>query len=214
MHAKTITLGLKPFTLIGATTQAGLLTSPMRSRFGITYHLDFYSEDDLLQILHRSTKLLNIAGTDKDGADGLDAALKLIAARSRGTPRVANRLLRRARDFAQIRANGRITTQTVQDALQLEGIDELGLDDLDRSYLRTMGEVYQGGPVGLEAIAATLSEDAGTLEDLVEPYLLQIGFLARTRRGRQLTAKAAAHLKLSLPEPDQSNSLFETDFGQ
>ena len=209
MHAKTITLGLKPFTLIGATTRAGLLSGPMRSRFGITYHLDFYSEGDLLQILRRSTSLLNIDGAGKGDADGLDAALNLIAARSRGTPRVANRLLRRARDFAQIKANGRITTQTVQEALQLEGIDELGLDDLDRSYLRTMGEIYQGGPVGLEAIAATLSEDAGTLEDMVEPYLLQIGFLARTRRGRQLTSKAALHLKLALPEPDRSNGLFE-----
>ncbi len=202
MHAKTITLPLKPFCLIGATTRAGLLSGPMRSRFGITHNLDFYGEADLLRILHRSANLLKLSG----GAD----AFSTIAQRSRGTPRVANRLLRRVRDFAQVKADGRITPAVIDDALRLEGIDELGLDDLDRKYLRTIADVYRGGPVGLEAIAATLSEDSGTLEDVVEPYLLQIGFLARTRKGRQLTAAAAKHLGVSiaLPEP-ADESLFE-----
>jgi Holliday junction DNA helicase RuvB len=198
MHARTITLPLKPFTLIGATTRAGLLSGPMRSRFGITHHLDFYSEDDLVRILQRSARLL--------GIDAMaEPALTILAQRSRGTPRIANRLLRRVRDFAQIRCGGRVDVDTVEQALKLEGIDSLGLDELDRSYLRTIAEVYEGGPAGLEAIAATLNEDAGTLEDMVEPYLLQIGFLARTRRGRQLTRRAAEHLDLPLREPPVEN---------
>ena len=192
MHAKTITLPLQPFTLIGATTRAGLLSGPMRSRFGITHHLEFYEERETLTILERSARLLEMTGA----AEG---ALRTIAVRSRGTPRVANRLLRRVRDYAQMRRGGRLDIETVDEALALEGVDPLGLDALDRSYLKTIGEVYKGGPVGLEAIAATLSEDAGTLEDMVEPYLLQIGFLARTRKGRQLTAAAAAHLGLAAP---------------
>src|SRR5690606_27020581 len=164
----------KPFTLIGATTRAGLLTGALRSRFGITHHLQYYHQDDLLTILRRAAVLLRIDRLD-------DASLVSIAQRSRGTPRVTLRLLRRVRDFAQVRAAGCISRDVVADALAIERIDGLGLDELDRSYLRTIGEVYQGGPVGLEAIAATLGEDAGTLEDVVEPYLLQIGFLARTR---------------------------------
>ena len=205
MHAKTITLPLKPFCLIGATTRAGLLSGPMRSRFGITHNLDFYSEADLLHILRRSAGLLQLTGSDD--------AWPAIATRSRGTPRVANRLLRRVRDYAQVKADGRVTPTVIADALKLEGIDDLGLDDLDRKYLRTIAEVYRGGPVGLEAIAATLSEDAGTLEDVVEPYLLQIGFLARTRKGRQLTAAAAKHLGVTLTlEPDDAdNPLFAAD---
>ena len=192
MHAKTITLPLQPFTLIGATTRAGLLSGPMRSRFGITHHLDFYSEDELLTILRRSARLLGL------GERGLEPPLRTIAQRSRGTPRVANRLLRRVRDYAQIKRSGAFDEQTVDQALALEGVDALGLDELDRQYLRTIAEVYRGGPVGLEAVAATLNEDAGTLEDMVEPYLLQLGFLARTRRGRQLTQRAADHLGLAL----------------
>lgn len=202
MHAKTISLPLKPFTLIGATTRAGLLSGPMRSRFGITHHLEFYNESQTLAILERSARLLEI------GAAG-EAALRAIAVRSRGTPRVANRLLRRVRDFALVKRDERFDESSVADALELEGVDALGLDELDRAYLRTIGEVYRGGPVGLEAIAATLSEDAGTLEDVVEPYLLQIGFLARTRRGRQLTARAADHLDLDLAaENGGDNGLF------
>jgi Holliday junction DNA helicase RuvB len=201
MHARIITLPLKPFCLIGATTRAGLLSAPLRSRFGITHNLDFYSHADLLHILHRSATLLKI--------DSADDALTTIAARSRGTPRIANRLLRRARDFAQVRADGRLTVETVDQALRLEGVDELGLDELDRKYLRIIGQVYQGGPVGLEAVAATLGEDAGTLEDVVEPYLLQIAYLARTRKGRQLTARGAQ--SVGLPPPAAPDMLFNAD---
>ncbi len=202
MHAKTITLPLKPFTLIGATTRAGLLSGPMRSRFGITHHLEFYGEADTLAILHRSARLLEVADAD-------EAALRAIASRSRGTPRVANRLLRRVRDYALVRHDDKFSPDTVTEALELEGVDALGLDELDRAYLRTIGQVYHGGPVGLEAIAATLSEDSGTLEDMVEPYLLQIGFLARTRRGRQLTPRAADHLGLDVQTGD-GEALFDS----
>jgi Holliday junction DNA helicase RuvB len=187
LHARVMTYQLKPFTLIGATTRPGLLTAALRSRFGIQHHLRFYGQEELVCILHRAAGLLELADAD-------ETALDTIARRSRGTPRVALRLLRRVRDFAQVRGRGRIDQQAVADALALEGVDELGLDHLDRSYLGTISGVYEGGPVGLDAIAATLGEDAGTLEDLVEPFLLQIGFLARTRQGRQLTAAAAAHM--------------------
>lgn len=196
MHAKTITLPLKPFTLIGATTRAGMLSGPMRSRFGVTHSFEFYSQEDLLTILNRSATLLNIAGigAGSSSAQGILASLKILAARSRGTPRVANRLLRRVRDFCQVRAKGRMDPEVVDVSLDLEGIDGLGLDELDRKYLSVIARVYEGGPVGLEAIAATLCEDSGTLEEMVEPYLLQIAFLARTRKGRQLTRRAAEHL--------------------
>jgi Holliday junction DNA helicase RuvB len=203
MHAKTITLPLQPFTLIGATTRAGLISGAMRSRFGITHHLEFYSVADLLNILRRSAGLLKIRQSPE-----LDPALLLIAQRSRGTPRVANRLLRRVRDFAQIKRGGEFDEATVNQALELEGVDHLGLDELDRQYLKTIADIYSGGPVGLEAVAATLSEDAGTLEDVVEPYLLQLGFLARTRRGRQLTRRAAEHMGITL-SPEAENPLFE-----
>lgn len=205
MHAKTITLPIKPFTLIGATTRAGLLSGPMRSRFGVAHNLDFYGEADLLRILHRSAGLLKLTTDHAEGP--LEASLELIAGRSRGTPRIANRLLRRVRDFAQVRADGRLTPTVVDDALQLEGVDELGLDELDRKYMRVIGEVYQGGPVGLEAVAATLGEDAGTLEDMVEPYLLQIGFLARTRKGRQLTRAGGEHLGMRISTDDNGDRL-------
>ena len=162
---------------------AGLLSGPLRSRFGLVHHLRFYNQAELLDILARSCRLL---GVERPEA----AALATIAARSRGTPRIANRLLRRVRDFAQVRGNGAVTTQTVDGALDLEGVDAIGLDPLDRAYLKTIGEVYDGGPVGLETVAATMNEDPGTLEDVVEPYLLQVGFLARTRRGRMLTRRA------------------------
>jgi Holliday junction DNA helicase RuvB len=198
MHAKTLTLPIKPFTLIGATTRAGLLSGPMRSRFGITHHLDFYETDQMLSILRRSAGLLALNSPAEE-------ALEAIAVRSRGTPRVANRLLRRVRDYAQIKHESKVTDRSVADALELEGVDELGLDDLDRAYLKTIADVYRGGPVGLEAIAATLSEDAGTLEDVVEPYLLQIGFLARTRRGRQLTRKAADYMGVTIVEATDSD---------
>lgn len=202
MHARTITLPLKPFSLVGATTRAGLLSGPMRSRFGVSHNLEFYSHDDLLSILRRSAGLMQVQASDAD-------ALLSIARRSRGTPRIANRLLRRVRDFAQVRADGSITQATVDDALKLEGVDELGLDALDHKYMKVIGEVYRGGPVGLEAVAATLGEDSGTLEDVVEPYLLQIGFLARTRKGRQLTQAGGQHVGLTIRLDDDGNTLFE-----
>ncbi|MDP7071174.1 MAG: Holliday junction branch migration DNA helicase RuvB [Phycisphaerales bacterium] len=180
MHARVVTYHLKPFTLIGATTRAGLLTAALRSRFGIAHRLDFYEVSDLEQILDRAANKLDIRLTCPD-------ARQLIAARSRGTPRICLRLLRRVRDYAQVRGSGDITSELAIEALKLEGVDDLGLDPLDRAYLAVLARVYDGGPAGLEAIAATLGEDAGTLEDLVEPFLLQQGMLARTRQGRQLT---------------------------
>lgn len=211
MHARNFTLPLKPFSLIGATTRAGLLTAPMRSRFGITHTFEFYDVVELFTVLRRSAMILKIPGTEAAiGNAPTDKSLQMIANRSRGTPRIANRLLRRVRDFAQVRADGQLTPAIVDDALALEGVDKLGLDELDRKYLSTVVDVYEGGPVGLEAIAATLGEDAGTLEDVVEPYLLQIGFLARTRHGRKLTARGAAHFN-STPRhmPDVAERLFD-----
>lgn len=190
MHAKVISLTLKPFTLIGATTRAGMLTQPMRARFGITHHLEYYPVDDLVSILRRAADRLSIDAVKDEGFDA-------IASRSRGTPRVALRLLRRVRDFAQVRGRGVVDVAAVNDALALEGVDDLGLDEIDRKYLKVLAEVYEGGPAGLEAIAATMGDDPGTLEDVVEPYLLQIGFLARTPRGRKLTAAGTASLAAS-----------------
>ncbi|MFZ9691713.1 MAG: Holliday junction branch migration DNA helicase RuvB [Phycisphaerales bacterium] len=198
LHARTVTINLQPFTLIGATTRAGLLTQPLRSRFGIAHHLGFYGVDDLSTILRRAAKLLGIAPPAE--------VERLIAERSRGTPRIALRLLRRVRDFAQVRAGGTLDADVVEAALSLEGIDRLGLDELDRKYLRTLAGVYEGGPAGLEAIAASMGDDAATLEDLVEPYLLQLGFLARTRQGRMLTPAAKEHL--GLPAAEKSGDLF------
>ncbi len=183
MHAKVVTYHLKPFTLIGATTRAGLLSSALRSRFGLSHRLDYYETEALESILERAMKFMGIESITPD-------AKVRIAERSRGTPRICLRLLRRVRDFAQVQNNGRIDAEAVTGALALEGVDEMGLDTLDRAYMQTVMKVYDGGPVGLEAIAATMGEDATTLEDLVEPYLLQIGHLARTRQGRQLTGAA------------------------
>jgi Holliday junction DNA helicase RuvB len=231
MHAKTITLPVQPFTLIGATTRAGLMSGPMRSRFGLSHNLEFYSEADLLSILQRSAGLLGMGGESgqvakrPSGQEGeevavsehsatrplehLTTALEAIASRARGTPRIANRLLRRVRDYAQVKHNNRLTPAVVDEALQLEGVDALGLDELDRKYLRCIAEVYEGGPVGLEAVAATLGDDAGTLEQAVEPYLLQLGFLARTRKGRQLTRSGAEHLGVKLnTSSDDAAGLF------
>lgn len=201
MHARTVSISLKPFTLIGATTRAGMLTAPLRSRFGIAHHLKHYDSEDLLTILTRSAALLEI-GAEVE-------ALRTIARRSRGTPRIANRLLRRVRDYAQVKGSGRIELSIVDEALALEGVDHMGLDELDRQYLRVIGTTYRGGPVGLEAVAASMGEDAGALEGVVEPYLLQIGHLARTRRGRQLTHNGAAHVGLTLPASANEHSLFE-----
>ncbi len=213
MHAKVITMQIKPFSLIGATTRAGLISGPMRSRFGLLHNLEYYDEADLVKILRRSAGILKIVPGEGewDGVKerGLMDSLGAIASRSRGTPRIANRLLRRVRDFAQVRSNGALSASVIKEALTLEGVDQHGLDELDRKYMRVIGEVYRGGPVGLEAIAATLGEDSGTLEDTVEPYLLQIGFLARTRRGRQLTQAGGAHVGLTIAPPALGDGLFE-----
>jgi len=194
MHARNVSIALKPFTLIGATTRAGLLSAALRSRFGVTHHLRFYPADDLHTIVTRSAALL--------GVEAEEAALLHIAQRSRGTPRIANRLLRRARDYAQVRSDGRLIAPCVDEALALEGVDEIGLDELDRTYLRTLATTYAGGPAGVEALAATMHEDAGTLESMVEPFLLLIGFIARTRRGRMLTPQAVERLGAIAPAID------------
>ena len=195
MHARVVTLDLKPFTLIGATTRAGLLTQALRSRFGIAHHLEFYAQDDLERILERAAGILGMSGIEP-------AAFDALARRSRGTPRIALRLLRRLRDFVAVRSRGKADRAAVDGALALEGVDERGLDELDRKYMRTIASIYGGGPVGLEAVAATLGEDAETLEDLVEPFLLQIGFLARTRQGRRLTKQGADAVGFTLPAAD------------
>jgi Holliday junction DNA helicase RuvB len=195
LHAKTINFPLKRFTLVGATTRAGLLSAPLRSRFGMLYHLDFYSPDELTEILRRSARMLKL----KYEADTLER----IAARSRGTPRIANRLLKRVRDYAQVKGSGLLSTAIVDSALEMEQIDPLGLDELDRSVLRALATVYEGGPAGIEAIAATLGEERDTLEDVVEPYLLQIGFIRRTKRGREITPRACDHLGLAIHRKKQ-----------
>jgi len=203
MHSRTINLPLKPFTLIGATTRAGMLSPPLRMRFGISHHLDFWLAEDLLARLKLSAKMLKMA------ADA--PALELLSGRARGTPRIANRLLRRCRDYAQVKADGRLTVAAVEAALKLEGIDAAGLDELDRRFLRTIIDVYKGGPVGIEAVAATLGEETDTLVDVVEPFLLQAGLLARTRRGRLATIKAYEHLGLAHLAPPPSPQLFEQE---
>ena len=177
---------LNRFTLVGATTRAGLLTAPLRSRFGIVHRLEFYTPEDLVKIVLRSAKILGI-GIDQDGAEE-------IARRSRGTPRVGNRLLRRVRDFAQVRATGHISREVARESLALLGVDEQGLDEVDRSLLRALVEKYSGGPVGLGTLAATLSEEEDAIEEICEPYLMQLGMLDRTPRGRVATALAYKHL--------------------
>jgi len=197
-YAKTIKLPLKRFTLIGATTRAGMLTAPLRERFGIVHHLDYYSDDELERIVTRSASVLGVP-IERDGA-------ATIASRSRGTPRIANRLLRRVRDYAEVRAGGTITDAVADEALQREGVDARGLDRLDRAFLRTIVEQYGGGPVGISAIAATLTEDSETLEDVVEPYLLKAGFVVRTASGRKATPDAYRHLG-TLPNRPQQDRL-------
>jgi Holliday junction DNA helicase RuvB len=185
-YARTVKFRLKPFTMVGATTRAGMLTGPLRNRFGIFHHVDFYAEEDLAQIVARSAGILGVAA-DEEGA-------REIARRSRGTPRVANRLLKRVRDYAQVKAGGAISRAVVDEALEMLGIDERGLDRLDREFLSAIIDQYSGGPVGIRAICATLHEDADTLVDMVEPFLLKIAFIARTPRGRVATEPAYAHL--------------------
>jgi Holliday junction DNA helicase RuvB len=204
LHAKTINFPLKRFTLIGATTRAGLLSAPLRGRFGMLYHLEFYNAEELTAILERSAKLLSLHCEDQ--------TLKLIAGRSRGAPRTANRLLKRVRDYAQVKGEGALTAKIVESALKMEQIDPLGLDELDRAFMRALANVYDGGPAGIDALAATLGEERDTLEDVVEPYLLQIGFLRRTKRGREITTTAGKHLNLKYhPKKDSPDlpDLFE-----
>jgi len=187
-YAKTIKFNLKRFTLVGATTRSGLLTAPLRARFGLVHHLTFYDVEDLVRILERSAKLLGVP-MDRPGSEE-------IARRARGTPRVANRLLRRVRDYAQVKGNGRINEPAARAALDSQGIDSFGLDEVDRRMLKVIFEQYAGGPVGLEALAATLNEEVDTLADVVEPYLLKAGLLRRTPRGREGTMAAREHLGL------------------
>ena len=192
--AQTVPLSLKPFTLIGATTRFGQLTPPMRARFGIVERLGFYPPEDLQMIVERSAGILNVPVEQ--------AGVEEIARRSRGTPRVANRLLRRVRDFAQVRADGRITAAVAAEALERLNVDEFGLDDMDARILLTIIEKFSGGPVGLGTVAVAVGEDPGTLEEVYEPYLIQIGFLDRTPRGRVATARAYAFFGLDAPERD------------
>ena len=188
--ARSIKLDLPPFTLVGATTRAGLLTSPLRDRFGIVHRLEFYTPEELTEIVARSARILGIETDDAEGA-------MEIGRRSRGTPRIANRLLRRVRDFAQVKADGRITVEVAQRALDLLKVDEHGFDELDRRLLWLMIDKFGGGPVGLDTLAAALGEERGTIEDVLEPYLIQQGFLMRTPRGRLATAHAYRHFGLA-----------------
>lgn len=197
--AKVINVPLKHFTLIGATTRAGLLSAPLRDRFGLYYHIDFYPPEELQEIVRRSAKLLETKLEQ--------AAAETIAQRSRGTPRIANRLLRRVRDYADVKADGIITKEIAERALDAEGIDSLGLDNLDRKLLKVIIEYYQGGPVGIEALGATLNEEVDTLVDMVEPYLLKIGFVQRTKRGRVASAEAARHIGMKPPSGSVQESL-------
>jgi len=201
MHSRTINLPLKPFTLLGATTRSGMLSPPLRTRFGITHHLEFWTPADLMKRCRMSADMLNLRYEED--------ALAMLADRARGTPRIANRLLRRCRDYAQVKGDGHLTVGSVEAALELEGIDQLGLDELDRSFLRRIIEIYKGGPVGIEAVAATLGEETDTLVDVVEPFLLQNGLLARTRRGRMVTARAYRHLNVSDTPPQEQGELFD-----
>lgn len=184
---RTVKLDLPRFTLVGATTRAGALTSPLRDRFGLVYRLEFYSPTDLEAIVTRSAAVLGV-GIEREGAAE-------IARRARGTPRIVNRLIKRVRDYAQIKANGHITEQVAQQALTWLGIDQAGFDDMDRNILLTIIEKFNGGPVGIESLAAAVQEDRGTLEDVYEPYLIQAGFLERTGRGRQVTRLAFDHFQ-------------------
>ena len=197
--ARSIRLDLPKFTLIGATTRAGMLSSPLRDRFGISFRLEMYTPEQLAVIVERSAKILKVE-CDRDGA--LE-----IASRSRGTPRIANRLIRRVRDFAEVRGDGRITVDNAREALDILEIDELGLDHTDRTMLTSMIERFGGGPVGLDTLAATTGEDEATIEDVYEPYLLQLGFIMRTPRGRICTQAAYDHMNLPMPRPADNRQL-------
>ena len=197
--ANSIHLELPRFTLIGATTRSGQLTAPLRDRFGVTLRLELYSPEELQQIVIRSAQILNIEIEDSGAME--------IASRSRGTPRIANRMLKRVRDFAQVKANGVITRDVENESLLALEVDHFGLDALDRRMMKSIIEFYNGGPVGLDTLAATINEDAVTLEDVYEPYLMQQGFIVRTPRGRCVTRKAYEHLGIEFTNPQ-----YEIDF--
>jgi Holliday junction DNA helicase RuvB len=205
LNAKSIKIPLSPFTLVAATTRPGMLSAPLRERFGIFHHLDFYSQEELTRIVMRSASILDTR-IDRAGADE-------ISRRSRGTPRIANRLLRRVRDYAQVKGDGTISEDIARQALDSEGVDARGLDRLDRRFLGAIIDVYGGGPVGIEAVAATINDEAETLAEIVEPYLLKIGFIAREPRGRRVTREAYTHLgKQPPPGPGSApgqGALFE-----
>jgi len=193
--ARSIKIDLPPFTLVGATTRAGLLTSPLRDRFGIVQRLEFYDHTELERIVARSAGILGVA---MEGGGAMQ-----VARRSRGTPRIANRLLRRVRDFAEVRAQGRVTDDVAQAALDLLHVDAQGFDDMDRKLLLAIIERFDGGPVGVESLAAAIGEERGTIEDVIEPYLIQQGYLMRTARGRMATRNAYLHFGLKMPERQQ-----------
>jgi Holliday junction DNA helicase RuvB len=195
--ARSIKLDLPPFTLIGATTRAGLLTSPLRDRFGIVQRLEFYNNKDLGSIVERSAQLMNVAIDERGAAE--------IACRSRGTPRIANRLLRRVRDYAEVKGSGQVTREIADAALNMLKVDSQGFDHMDRRLLRSILENFEGGPVGVESMAAAISEERGTIEDVLEPYLIQQGFLVRTPRGRVATQKAWSHFGLTSPEQSRDD---------
>lgn len=192
--ARSVKVPLQRFTLIGATTRAGLLTSPLRARFGIVHRLDFYEPSDMEEIVRRSARILGVAMDDEAGEE--------VARRSRGTPRIANRLLRRVRDYAQVRADGRITVDVARAAMKLLEVDDQGFDEVDRKLLRTIIEKFSGGPVGVNSLAAAISEERDAIEDIYEPFLIQAGFLDRTPRGRVATARAYEYLGLTVPGRD------------
>ena len=201
--ARSIKLNLPPFTLVGATTRVGLLTSPLRDRFGIVQRLEFYDPEELGRIVERSADIL--------GVEADPAGVSAVARRSRGTPRIANRLLRRVRDYAQVKADGRITSDIADSALDMLEVDQYGLDGLDRRLLLAVMERFDGGPVGVDSLAAAIGEERGTLEDVVEPFLIQSGFLVRTPRGRMAGRAAWDHFGLKAPTPDSGQgALFES----
>ena len=194
--ARSVKLDLPPFTLVGATTRAGMLTNPLRDRFGIVARLEFYTDDELAKIVSRSAKLLDVLIDDQGSAE--------IAKRSRGTPRIVNRLLRRARDYADVKANGKINQAIAEAALSMLDVDEIGLDLMDRNYLLAIMDKFSGGPVGLDNLSAALGEEKETIEDVIEPYLIQQGYLMRTPRGRVATPKSYSHFEIKLPKTNES----------
>ena len=201
--ARSIKLDLPKFTLVGATTRPGLITAPLRGRFGIVFHLDFYTHDELATIVRRSAEIL---GTEID-----DAGSREIARRARGTPRIANRLLRRVRDYAEVEHDGRITKEIADDALNRMEVDTFGLDEMDRKLLLMIIQKHQGGPVGLNHMSAALQEEKDSIEEIIEPYLIQIGFLNRTPRGRAATRLAYEHFGIDPPRPQTRPGLFDSE---